>query len=63
MTTLFYPIEGTSRVNVRAGDRLFAVESPDGTLLTPFDPDTRKAVAIAARSARKHRHALHELAR
>ena len=49
----------TERLNLGAGDRLFAVETPDGILLTPFDPD--EAIAIAARGARKYRHALGEL--
>jgi putative addiction module antidote len=53
----------TEKLNVGAGDRMFAVETPDGILLTPFDPDTQEAIAIAARAVKKYRHALRELAK
>lgn len=60
-TTL--PKAMTERLNVEAGDRLFAIETPEGILLTPFDPDTEEAIAIAARASKKYRHALRELAK
>jgi putative addiction module antidote len=53
----------TEKLNVGAGDRMFAVETPDGILLTPFDPDTQEAIAIAARAVQEYRHALRELAK
>jgi len=60
-TTL--PKEIVSRMRVEAGDRLLAVETADGVLLTPYDPVTERALAIAARAAKKYRHALRELAK
>jgi hypothetical protein len=45
------------------GDRVLAVETEAGILLTPYDPTTERAMAIAARTSRKYRNALRELAK
>lgn len=60
-TTL--PKELAERLHVEPGDRLLAVETGDGVLLTPYDPTTEEALAIAARAAKRYRHALRELAK
>ncbi|MGH2360762.1 MAG: AbrB/MazE/SpoVT family DNA-binding domain-containing protein [bacterium] len=60
-TTL--PKEMAARLHVEPGDRLLAVETVDGILLTPYDPTTEKALAIAARAAKRYRHALRALAK
>ncbi len=60
-TTL--PKEMAARLHVEPGDRLLAVETVDGILLTPYDPATQKALAIAARAAKRYRHALRALAK
>ena len=60
-TTL--PKEMAARLHVEPGDRLLAVETIDGILLTPYDPTTEKALAIAARAAKRYRHALRALAK
>lgn len=57
------PKEMTARLNVAPGDRVLAVETDRGILLTPYDPDVERALAIAARAAKKYRNALRELAR
>lgn len=57
------PKDMADRLRLEAGDRLFAVETERGILLTPYDPDTERALAVAARVARRHRRALRELAR
>jgi hypothetical protein len=51
------------RLHLEAGDRVLAVETTDGILLTPYDPETERALKVAARAAKKYRHALRELAR
>ena len=51
------------RLRVTPGDRLLAVEAEDGILLTPYDPDTQEALAIAARAAKRYRNALRQLAK
>ena len=60
-TTL--PKELVSRLHVEAGDRLLAVETEAGILLTPYDPTTEEALASAARTAKRYRHALRALAK
>ena len=51
------------RLHLEAGDEVHVIESPDGLLLTPFDPDFADAMAIYQRGARKYRNALRELDR
>lgn len=51
------------RLHLEAGDEVHAIETADGLLLTPFDPDFADAVAIYQRGARKYRNAIRELDR
>jgi putative addiction module antidote len=57
------PKDKAERLHLNAGDRVLAVETERGILLTPYDPDTERALAIAAQLARKYRNALRELAK
>ena len=57
------PKDMAERLNLMVGDRVLAVETDRGILLTPYDPTTERALMIAAKAARKHRNALRELAR
>ena len=50
-------------LGVAEGDELFAIKSPDGIRLTPFDPDFAKAIESTRDYMRRHRNALHELAK
>ena len=50
-------------LGVAEGDNLFAVRTPDGIRLTPFDPDFATAIESTRDYMRRHRDALHELAR
>jgi antitoxin MazE len=51
------------RFHLEAGDKIHVVETPEGLLITPFDPDFDEAMEVYARGAKKFRHALRELAR
>ena len=51
------------RLHVEPGDRLLAIETEHGVLLTPYDPDTEEALAAAAGLAKRYRNALRALAR
>ena len=51
------------RLNLAVGDRVHAVETAHGILLSPYDPTVEKALALAARTARKYRNALRQLAK
>lgn len=57
------PKEMADRLHLQVGDRVLAVETDQGILITPYDPNVERALAIAARGARKYRNALRELAK
>lgn len=57
------PKDMADRLRLEAGDRVLAVETDRGILLTPYDPEVERALAIAAKVAKKHRNALRELAK
>ena len=57
------PKESVERLRIRVGDQLSVIDTPDGILITPLDPDFKKALKAYERGARKYRNALHELAR
>lgn len=57
------PKEYMERLHLQEGDRAFVTETPDGILITPYDPEFAKAMKIYQRGARKYRDALKELAK
>jgi putative addiction module antidote len=57
------PKDMADRLRLEAGDRVLAVETDRGILLTPYAPETERALAIAAKAAKKYRNALRELAK
>lgn len=56
------PKDMADRLRLAAGDRVLAVETERGILLTPYDPITERALDAAARAAKKYRSALRKLA-
>lgn len=57
------PKDMADRLHLAAGDSVMAIETDRGILLTPYDPGTEEALAIASKVARKYRNALRELAK
>ena len=57
------PKDMADRLHLEAGDRVLAVETERGILLTPYDPDIEAGLAVAAHAAKKFRNALRELAK
>jgi antitoxin MazE len=57
------PKDMAERLHLAVGDRMLAVETENGILLTPYDPDIEQGLAVAAHAARKYRNALRELAK
>jgi antitoxin MazE len=55
------PKDMADRLHMKAGDRILAVVTDRGILLTPYNPATTEALAIAAKAARRYKHALKEL--
>jgi putative addiction module antidote len=56
------PKDMADRLHLAPGDRVLAVETERGILLTPYDPVTERALDVAARAAKKYRPALRKLA-
>lgn len=57
------PKDMADRLHLAPGDEVLAVETEDGILLTPYDPDVEEALAIATKTAKEYRNALRELAK
>ena len=57
------PKDMAERLHLEAGDRVLAVETERGILLTPYDPDVEAGLAVASKVAKKYRNALRELAK
>ena len=51
------------RFHLQAGDEVNVIETNDGLLITPFDPEFATAMAAYERGAKKYRNALRQLAR
>ncbi len=58
-----WPKEILNRMKVSEGDTLYAVETPHGVLVTPYDPKFQEAMEIAKRVMARDREALKELAK
>jgi putative addiction module antidote len=56
------PREILDRLRVEKGDTLFALETPNGIELTPYDPEFVEQMEIAQRVMREDRDALRKLA-
>ena len=57
------PKDMVDRLHVGPGDPMFAIETENGILLTPYDPEFEKAMKIYERGAKKYRNALRDLSR
>lgn len=57
------PKDMADRLHLAAGDRVLALETDEGILLSPYDPTVEKALALAAKTAKKYRNALRQLAK
>jgi putative addiction module antidote len=62
-TGVLLPKEMLVRMKVTKDDELFAVETPDGYLLTPYDPEVVKQVEAGRTVMRKYRNVLRALAK
>ncbi len=57
------PKDMAERLHLAVGDRVLAMETERGILLSPYDPDVEAGLALAADAAKKFRNALRELAK
>ena len=59
--TATLPKEMMDRLHVAPGDTLFAVETKDGVLLTPYDPTFGEAMQAFEQVRRQYRNTLKKL--
>ena len=57
------PGEAAKALHVEEGDVLYLSESPAGYMLTPFDPEFQRGMAVAENVMKRYRNALRELAK
>jgi putative addiction module antidote len=55
------PKDMAERLHLAVGDRVLAVETAQGILLTPYDPSVEAGLAAAAAVGKRYRNALREL--
>jgi putative addiction module antidote len=59
---IILPKELLARLRLQKGDELFALETPDGIKLTPFDPTLSEQMEVAESIMREDRAVLRKLA-
>ncbi|MCX6552296.1 MAG: AbrB/MazE/SpoVT family DNA-binding domain-containing protein [Acidobacteria bacterium] len=57
------PKDMADRLRLEPGDAVFAIETDRGVLLTPYDPAIERALRAAARTSKKYRNVLRQLAK
>lgn len=57
------PRDMAQRLHLEAGDEVLAVETANGILLSPYDPDVDAGLAIAVEAQKRYRKALRDLAK
>jgi len=57
------PKEMLSRMKVEKGDKLFAIETPEGYLLTPYDPAVEEQVKAGQEFMKEYRETFKALAK
>jgi putative addiction module antidote len=57
-----FPKEMLSKLHVSEGDKIFVTETPEGVLLSAYDPDFAEAMQAYAEGSAKYRNTLHQLA-
>ena len=56
------PSEMARRFHLAPGDRIEAIETEQGILLSPFNPTLQESLALASEAARSYQPALRQLA-
>ena len=57
------PKEMLNRLKVEKGDTLFAIETPDGYLLTPYDPEVEEQLELGREFMKQYRETFRTLAK
>ena len=62
-TGAIFPKETLAKLKVHQGDTLFTVDTPDGVLLTPYDPEVEKQLEAGREFMREYRDTFRALAK
>ena len=62
-TGVLLPKEMLARMRVKKNDELFAVETPEGYLLTPYDPELERQLSKGREFMAKYRETFRALAK
>jgi len=62
-TGLILPKAELDRLQVKEGDELYLIETPNGLELTPYDPEFEAQIKSARKVMKKYRNTLRELAK
>ena len=57
-----FPKELLNKLRVSEGDNIYVTETPEGILLSAYDPDFAEAMEAYAEGSSKYRNTLHQLA-
>jgi putative addiction module antidote len=57
------PKEMLARMKLEKGDTVFITDTPDGFMITPYDPDFAEQMAFAREFMKENRDVLRELAK
>jgi putative addiction module antidote len=62
-TGVILPKQFLDRMKLKKNDTLFASETPEGYLLTPYDPEVAEQVKLGLEIMKEHRETLRALAK
>ena len=62
-TGVVLPKEMLTRLKVKKDDTVFAVETPEGYLLTPYDPEVEKQLSVGRELMAQYRETFRALAK
>jgi putative addiction module antidote len=62
-TGVILPKQFLDRMKLKKDDVLFASETPDGYLLTPYDPEVERQIKLGLEIMKEHRETLRALAK
>jgi putative addiction module antidote len=62
-TGVVIPKEMLAEMKLKKGDRLFATKTPDGYLLTAFDPEVERQIEAGREIMKEYRETLRALAK
>jgi putative addiction module antidote len=60
---LIVPKRVRENMGVAEGSSVYLTETPDGYMISPYDPEFSRQMELARKIQSKHRDALHELAK